>query len=53
MSNPPEVVLVLWKVLAILQKEKTDRDSLIKMVKKQSVDAFLRKLLEFDIKSLT
>jgi len=36
MLNPPELVITQWKVLAILQKEKTDKDSLIKLVKSQT-----------------
>ena len=53
MQNPPESVLTLWKVLAILQKEKTDKDSLIKLVKSHTSEQFLKRLIDLDIKSIS
>jgi len=52
MSNPPELVFTLWKVLALLWNERIDRANLIKLVKKQSGDQFLNRLLDFDIKDV-
>lgn len=53
MLNPPESVLNQWKALAILYKEKTDKDSLIKLVKSNTGDQFLKRLLDLDIKSVS